>query len=232
MTKQQIIASIKANRHFYRLAYKLRAVLKKSISGHGNRVLNEGVLLNVKFDIIGNENTIIIQPGTVVSNTTIFMRGNRHRLLLGPHCKYMGGSLHFEDQDCSIELGEYTTVESAHLAVTEPGKKITIGKDCMLSTDVTFRTGDSHSILDTDTLKRINNAKDIAIADHVWIGANTTILKGVKIGTGSVISSSAVITIDVPANSIAGGIPGKLLKSGINWSRDQIYNKEDFDAKQ
>ena len=46
----------------------------------------------------------------------------------------------------------------------------------------------------------------------MWIGANVTILKGVRIGTGSVVAAGAVVTIDVPAFSIVGGVPAKVIK--------------------
>lgn len=226
--KERFIKGIKSNKYLLFIAMNFIKKTKRSVSGKRNKIVNEGVLINVKYDIIGNENVITIKKGAIVSDTKIFIRGDRHNLFFDKNCKYKGGSLHFEDYDCSIKLGENTTVESAHIAATEPGKHILIGKDCMLSTDITFRTGDSHSIIDVATNKRINYAQNIEVGNHVWIGANVTILKGVKIGNNSIISSGAIVTNEVSENSISGGVPAKIIKTGINWSRDRIYEYEEL----
>ncbi|MBT3207376.1 MAG: transferase [Bacteroidetes bacterium] len=53
----------------------------------------------------------------------------------------------------------------------------------------------------------------IIIEDDVWIGARVTILKGVKVGKGSVVAVGSVVTKDVPENSIVGGVPAKVVKT-------------------
>lgn len=57
-----------------------------------------------------------------------------------------------------------------------------------------------------------SNDLPIVIEDNVWIGTNVTILKSVTIGSCSIISECAVVTKNVPKNSIVGGVPAKLLK--------------------
>lgn len=52
----------------------------------------------------------------------------------------------------------------------------------------------------------------VTIGDDVWIGANTTILAGVKIGMGSVIAAGAVVNRDVEPYSVIAGVPGKMVK--------------------
>lgn len=52
----------------------------------------------------------------------------------------------------------------------------------------------------------------IVVEDHVWIGANVTVLSGVTIGEGSVIGAGSVVTKDIPPFSIAHGIPCKVVK--------------------
>lgn len=63
-------------------------------------------------------------------------------------------------------------------------------------------------------MKSLNISTDLPISlviieDEVWIGANTVILQGVKIGHGSVIAAGAVVTKDVPSMEIWGGVPAK-----------------------
>ena len=65
---------------------------------------------------------------------------------------------------------------------------------------------------------------DVIIEKDVWCGANVTILKGVRIGRGSIIAAGAVVLHDVPPYSIAGGIPARVLK--CRWSKSQIIKHE------
>lgn len=53
----------------------------------------------------------------------------------------------------------------------------------------------------------------IKVGKNVWIGSNSTILSGVTIGDNSVIAAGAVVTKDVPANTVVGGVPAKFIKS-------------------
>lgn len=56
------------------------------------------------------------------------------------------------------------------------------------------------------------NIGEIVIGNNVWVGRNSTIRKGVHIGDNSVIATGAVVTRDIPANCVAGGIPAKPIK--------------------
>ena len=53
----------------------------------------------------------------------------------------------------------------------------------------------------------------IHIGKHVWIGANATVLPGVTIGDGAIVAAGAVVTKDVPANTIVGGVPAKVIRT-------------------
>jgi acetyltransferase-like isoleucine patch superfamily enzyme len=54
--------------------------------------------------------------------------------------------------------------------------------------------------------------KPVKIGNGVWIGANVTILPGVTVGENAVIAAGAVVTKDVPANSIVGGNPARVIR--------------------
>nr|WP_277200415.1 DapH/DapD/GlmU-related protein [Veillonella seminalis] len=55
-------------------------------------------------------------------------------------------------------------------------------------------------------------ATPVTIGNDVWIGGNVTILPGINIGDKAVIAAGAVVTKDVPANTVAGGVPAKVIK--------------------
>lgn len=54
--------------------------------------------------------------------------------------------------------------------------------------------------------------KDIEIGTGTWIGANSTILPGVRIGEGCVIAAGSMVNKDVPDNCLVGGVPAKIIK--------------------
>ena len=76
------------------------------------------------------------------------------------------------------------------------------------------RKGHTHAPIQNYLLASIVaiSSKGIIIEDDVWIAANATILDGVKIGKGAIIAAGAVVCKDIPAYTIAGGVPAKVIK--------------------
>lgn len=192
------------------------------ILGNNNQVINDGHVNNSKFDIVGNNNKIVIKKASSINNVLFFIRGDNHLIEIDQNCYIGGGDFWIEDNNCAIIIHSGTTIESAHLAVTEPHSKIEIHDDCMLAKNIEIRTGDSHCIIDNNTGQKINPAKNVILLSHVWVGAHVKILKGVTINSNSVIGTSSVVTNSIPGNCIAAGIPAKVIKTGINWKRERF----------
>ena len=94
--------------------------------------------------------------------------------------------------------------------------RIEIGKECLIGANVTIADSDFHPI-DPNGRRFKCDPKDIVslpviIEDNVFIGTGAIILKGVRIGKNSVIGAGAVVTKSVPANSIMGGNPAKIIR--------------------
>ena len=113
---------------------------------------------------------------------------------------------------------------------TDFGKNITIGKDVFINSGCHFQDqggieiGDGALIGHNVVLATINhdlNPKEnrknhyaaIKIGAHVGIGSNATILPGVTIGDYAVVAAGAVVTRDVPAMTVVGGVPARVLKT-------------------
>lgn len=109
------------------------------------------------------------------------------------------------------------------------GKNITVGKNVFINADCKFQDqggifiGDNvligHGVVlatlnhDLDPAKRQQlRPAPIRIEKGVWIGANATVTQGVTIGENSVVAAGAVVTKDVPPNTIVGGVPAKPIK--------------------
>ena len=202
--------------------------LRESIQGQGNIMeANDARFVGVQLDIVGDRNRIKIGPGSLLHNLTIRIRGSDHRIELGRNCRISRDAVFWiEDDHCLLSIGSNTTMVDASIAVTEPGSKVVIGEECMFANDIDIRVGDSHSVLDTITGKRINYAENIEIGRHVWIAAHTVILKGVIIGENSLIASGAVVTRSCDPGSILAGNPARIIRSGITWQRDRILKNE------
>lgn len=187
--------------------------------GKGNRILAEGAQLErCQIQFRGSNNTLVFQPGCSVKDCKIEVIGDHHHLLIEEAAILTQSLIWFEDHHCKISIGKGTTMQRyGHIAVTEPYRKIEIGPCCMFSFNVDIRNGDSHTIFEIETGKRINWAKDIRIGEHVWLGAFAQVMGGAQIEKNSIIGLRSVVTGPIPENSIAVGSPARVAKSGFSW---------------
>jgi len=88
---------------------------------------------------------------------------------------------------------------------------IWIGNCCDIAPDVSFVTG-SHEIGSSDRRAGAGGGKPIHVGDGCWIGTRVTLIGGVRVGRGSVIAAGAVVTEDVPENSLVGGVPARFIR--------------------
>ena len=142
---------------------------------------------------------------------------------MGGGCVAADGSFYTEDDGNTISVGDNTTFAGKiHIACTE-GTKCVIGRDCLFSSEIVIRTGDSHSVLDGDGA-RINPAEDVVIGDHVWISYRALVTKGAVIPNNCVIGTGAIVTRGTgkDGNVILAGIPAKAVKKEIDWCKERI----------
>jgi acetyltransferase-like isoleucine patch superfamily enzyme len=189
-------------------------------TGMRNELVNNSLRYNFNFDIIGNDNQIIIEQNSIINNLSIKIRGNKNKIHIGRNCR-ISGEFILERESCNINIGDFTTIEYAEISVTE-SKNVFIGKYCMFSKGIIINSSDSHSILDNSTNLRINLSKDIIIKNRVWLSRNAMILKGVIIEENSIVGANSVVTKNIPPNSIFAGNPAILVKNNINWRRELI----------
>lgn len=121
-------------------------------------------------------------------------------------------------------IGEKTTaVDNFHIHMVSSDRGVYIGKDCMISKNVQIWLSDGHAVFN-DQGKIMNYCdKDVVIGNHVWLGANVTIGKGVAIQDNSIVGMCSVVTKDIPQNCTAVGNPAKVLYHGTSWDRLPPY---------
>ena len=210
----------------YRALYLTNRV---KIRGDRNAVRHSSSALikTSTIHINGNNNQVIVGDNSSLESVSVVINGSGHCLQIGAGCTIRGCAFVLEDDNCTISIGDMTSVEHhSHIAAVEPHSTVTIGNDCMLSSWVDIRTTDSHSIIDQKTQTRINFARDIVIGDHVWIGMQVLILKGVRIGRDSVVAARSICTKHAPEGTLIGGAPAHEIKNNISWKRERIGSKE------
>ncbi len=110
-------------------------------------------------------------------------------------------------KDAKLQIGD--NVFFNHNCSITAMKDVSIGDNCMFGNNLVIVDHNHENILDHDDLYSM---QEIRIGNNVWVGANCTILKGVKIGDGAVIAAGAVVTKDIPENEVWGGVPAKNIR--------------------
>lgn len=163
----------------------------------------------------GNFNTIRIAENCKLEGCRINVKGDRNTVLIGRGSEFSG--LATVSEGASLVVGAKSTVRDATLICHT--RSLSIGDDCMFGPGVEIRTTDSHPIYDIRTGERVNDNTDVVIKNYVWLGKKVTVMKGASIGTGCSIALGAVVTGEIAAFSVAGGIPAKVIRSGVCWTR-------------
>ena len=87
-----------------------------------------------------------------------------------------------------------------------------------MASEIDMTISDMHSIVDVVSGQRLNPARDIVLEERVWVGQRAMILKGSHIESGSIVGAGAIVTGRIPANSLAVGVPAKVIRSGVTWA--------------
>jgi len=203
--------------------YNLPNLLRRRIKGKGNRIEAPCALMKrVDIRISGSNNRVIIEDFAVLIGVSVYITGDYNTLTIGSWCHLNGTEVCMEKSGNTVAVGSGSKLMGkTHLAALE-GTRIDIGRDCLFSSDIHFRTGDSHSVLDRNG-RRINPSQDISLGEHVWVGTKVICLKGTVVPAHSIVGAGALVTkaFSEPHCVLAGN-PAKVVKTGVNWSLKRI----------
>jgi acetyltransferase-like isoleucine patch superfamily enzyme len=103
-------------------------------------------------------------------------------------------------------------------------KHVQIGEQCVIADRAMFIDFD-HGMVEVERTIREQGIykREVNVGSNVWIGYGACVLRGVQVGDNAVIGTNAVVTADVPANAVVGGIPAKVIRmreapSTLRWS--------------
>ncbi|MGK2237584.1 MULTISPECIES: acyltransferase [Rhodococcus] len=195
----------------------------------------------------GERNTVAVDGRSRDSlNGTVIFRGNDNHISVGPGCTSAGMYLDlgsessvrinartvlndifvFTERDGHFTVGSDSGFNgSTRILMHEPGR-VDMGSGVLFAGQIDVSISDMHSIIDVETSERINPAKDIEIGNRVWIGQRSMVLKGARIGDGSVVGAMSLVRGTLPGNCVCAGVPAKVLRSGATWRFDLVPSME------
>ncbi|MEM7726992.1 MAG: acyltransferase [Cyanobacteria bacterium P01_A01_bin.45] len=117
-------------------------------------------------------------------------------------CLDRGVDINAAGENCLIEIGDHSYL-GPYVCIAGPGN-IKIGKQCLIA---------SQSGIYANNHRDYGLSREgVVIEDNCWLGTGVKLLDGVTIGEGSVIGAGAVVSKDIPAFSVAVGVPAKVIK--------------------
>lgn len=134
---------------------------------------------------------------------------------LAPQVRLFAGvAFYLRTEHATISIGARTYLNRR--TELHCDERITIGADCAIAWDVQIIDSDRHQLLRAGRAEQPVSAP-VTIGDRVWIGHRVSVLKGVTIGDGAVLAAGSVVTRDVAPGSLVGGVPARVLDSGVGW---------------
>jgi acetyltransferase-like isoleucine patch superfamily enzyme len=137
-----------------------------------------------------------------------------------------------------VWIGDRTKIR-CHEGLVEIGAKSVLGQECTISAYQHVRIGEQcviadramfidfdHGVVEVERPIRKQGIykRDVEVGNNVWIGYGACILRGVRVGDNAIVGANSVVTRDVPANAVVGGIPARVLRmreapADLTWAR-------------
>lgn len=207
------------------------------IEGRGRLIIGDNCTVRKNADLgIGAQGCLELAPHSVVDSRVGIRIGEGNSFKLGERSTIEEGSRFYVNgawtigSDCAIathcaifareggqsatfkagdgtHIGDYTMIDVCADVII--GREVALGPSCILYTH-----DHDHTQADGAAWKGPLKKGPIVIGDGAWVGARVTILPGVTIGVRAVVAAGAVVTRDVPAGAVVGGVPAKILNYG------------------
>ncbi len=147
--------------------------------------------------------------------------GKRGRLRFGRFV-WVGDGTKIRCHEGEVLIGDKTVLGQE--CTISAYKHVRIGEQCVIADRAMFIDFD-HGIVEVERTIREQGIykRDVNVGSNVWIGYGACVLRGVQVGDNAVIGTNAVVTSDVPANAVVGGIPAKVIRmreapSTLRWA--------------
>ncbi len=203
---------------------KIRRILKIDLVAHLKlqRVKTGNISLYCKTHVeIAKTASLEISPNALFEFNCSWLKrttkssslglGNNSSLIVKNNFKIYENAQVFVNKNATLVLGSGYINSGVNIGCYE---RIEIGEDAAIAENVCIRDSDNHLILNQPNYSM---KAPVKIGNHVWIGMNAIILKGVTIGDGAIIAAGSVVTRDVPERCLVAGVPAKVVKENMEW---------------
>jgi acetyltransferase-like isoleucine patch superfamily enzyme len=145
-----------------------------------------------------------IGPGVVLQI------GRRGRIELG-RWSWLGHGTKIRCHEGVVSIGAKTVLGQE--CTISAYQHVSIGRECVIADRVMLIDFD-HGVVEVERPIRLQGIykRDVRVGNNVWIGYGACILRGVTVGDNAIIGTNSVVTRDVPANAIVGGVPARLIR--------------------
>lgn len=204
---------------------------------NGKRIYNPKIK-GLKVEFCGRDSTVEIHEPCKFKNCKLKMKSNC--IVRIADTIYLINNLKTESimqDNTTVEIGQnFLCCGLTLILADEPNLTIKIGKDCMFARDCVIFPSDAHSIFNKNGVV-INSGENITIGNHVWLGLNVSVLKGSVIPDNCIVGYKSVYTkgsskdykiTDENLGAVFTGVPAKVIKTGIKWSKANPYYRVEW----
>ena len=199
-------------------SYRVYSKGKGNANGRsiGNFIINGNTQINLakKITVINKGSfSLGLKPGKFHVSTCpcVLGMGYEAKLCINGNVSAGPGVAIVILKNACLELGNNVYINSNSTIIC--GRHIRIGEYTQISWNVEICDTDFHRIVEQDS----TISEPIEIGANTLIGRRAMIMKGVRVGDGSVVAAGAIVTKDVPQNSLVAGVPARIIKSNVIW---------------
>ena len=175
------------------------------LNRHYARLLARSLLLKLRYGKrLQTDGICFICPGVHVEI------GRRARLHIG-RWAWIGDGSKIRVHEGEVSIGAKTVMGQE--CTISAYQHIEIGRECIVADRVMLIDFD-HGVVEVERPIRLQGIykRGVRVGHNVWIGYGACILRGVTVGENSIVGTSSVVTKDIPANAVVGGIPARVLR--------------------
>lgn len=176
----------------------------------------ENFFFNLQFSAkLGNKVKIFGYPLLFIAPNTEIKFGKNINLISTSYFSEPGVNhpvvIRLLNEDAKLTIGDNVGISGGGISVAT---EVSIGKNVMLGANTFITDTDFHPIEPKNRRFSRENVKSkkVIVEDNVFIGMDSIILKGVRIGENSIVGAGSIVSKDIPKNQIWGGNPAKFIK--------------------
>ena len=167
----------------------LNSLIRKKMRNHAGIIIAPHELKGLQYISIGGK-TVIAKGAIITAHDSRGSQKFNPEIIIGDSC-------------CIGEYSHITAIDSISI-----GDNVLTGRYVYISD---HNHGDKSSLLIPPSARPLSSKGPVIIGNNVWIGEHVCILSGVKIGNNAIIAANAVVTHNVPDNTVVGGVPAKII---------------------